>query len=72
MIESFWSSMQIEMVNRRRWRTRVELANAMFDYIDIFHNRQRRHSRLGYLSPIQFEVASQTPNVPVPDSQLSG
>ena len=51
MIESFWSSMQIELLNRKRWRTRVELANAMFDYIEIFHNRQRRHSLLGYLSP---------------------
>jgi putative transposase len=48
MIESFWSSMQIELLDRQKWRTRVELANAMFDYIEIFHNRQRRHSQLGY------------------------
>jgi putative transposase len=33
MIESFWSSMQIELLNRKRWHTRVELANVMFDYI---------------------------------------
>jgi transposase InsO family protein len=39
MMESFWSSMQIELLNRRRWKTRVELANAIFDYIEIFHNR---------------------------------
>lgn len=58
MIESFWSSMQIELLNRKKWRTRVELANAMFDYIEIFHNRQRRHSQLGYLSPTHFEIAS--------------
>jgi len=41
MKESFWSSMQIELLNRKKWRTRIELANAMFDYIEIFHNRQR-------------------------------
>ena len=51
MIESFWSSMQIELLNRQKWRTRVELANAMFDYIEIFHNRQRRHSQLGLPHP---------------------
>jgi hypothetical protein len=42
MMESFWSSMQIELLNRKKWKTRVELANAIFDYIEIFHNRQRR------------------------------
>lgn len=55
MMESFWSSMQIELLNRRRWKTRVELANAIFDYIEIFHNRQRRHSALGYRTPTEFE-----------------
>jgi putative transposase len=64
MIESFWSSMQIELLNRRRWRTRVELANAMFDYIEIFHNRQRRHSQLSYRTPIEHELAFTTPSVP--------
>jgi transposase InsO family protein len=51
--QSFWSSMQIELLNRRRWKTRVELANAIFEYIEIFHNRQRRHSALGYRTPIE-------------------
>jgi transposase InsO family protein len=55
LMESFWSRMQVELLNRRRWRTRVELANAMFEYIEIFHDRQRRHSSIGYLTPIQFE-----------------
>ncbi|WP_184509876.1 integrase core domain-containing protein, partial [Terracoccus luteus] len=59
MIESFWSRMQVELLDRQRWTTKVELANAMFDYIEIWHNRQRRHSSLGMLTPIQFEV--QTP-----------
>jgi len=56
MMESFWSSMQIELLNRKKWRTRVDLANAMFDYIEIFYNRQRRHSRLGYITPIEHEL----------------
>lgn len=64
MMESFWSSMQIELLNRRKWRTRLELANAMFEYIESFHNRQRRHTQLGYLSPIEFELTSAAPLIP--------
>jgi putative transposase len=63
MMESFWSSMQIELLNRRKWKTRVELANAIFEYIEIFHNRQRRHSALGYKTPIEYELASLTDTV---------
>jgi len=44
MMESFWSSMQIELLDRKRWNTRLELSNVMFDYIEIFYNQQRRHS----------------------------
>jgi putative transposase len=55
MIEAFWSRMQVELLNRRRWRTRVELANAIVEYLEVFHNRQRRHSSLGMLTPIAFE-----------------
>jgi len=57
VIESFWGRMQTELLNRRRWRTRLELANAMFEYLEIFHNRQRRHSALGMLTPTEFELA---------------
>jgi putative transposase len=55
MIESFWSRMQVELLDRKKWKTRVELANAMFDYLEIWHNRRRRHSQLGWLTPIEFE-----------------
>lgn len=55
MMESFWSSMQIELLDRKRWKTRVELSNAIFEYIELFYNRRRRHSSLGYVSPIEFE-----------------
>jgi putative transposase len=56
VIESFWSRMQVELLDRKRWRTRVELANAIFEYLEIFHNRQRRHSALGMLTPVEFEA----------------
>jgi len=55
MMESFWGRMQTELLDRRRWRTRIELANAIFEYLEIFHNRQRRHSALGMLSPVEYE-----------------
>ncbi len=61
MIESFWSRMQVELLDRKRWRTRIELANAIFEYLEIFHNRQRRHSALGMLTPIEFETRHQPP-----------
>jgi transposase InsO family protein len=63
MIESFWSRMQVELLDRRAWRTRVELANAIFEYLEIFHNRQRRHSALGMLTPIEFETRHQSATV---------
>ncbi len=58
-IESFWSRMQVELLNTRRWKTRVELANAIFEYLEIWHNRQRRHSSLGMMTPIEFEARHQ-------------
>jgi len=63
VIESFWSRMQVELLDRRHWRTRVELANAIFEYIEIFHNRQRRHSALGMLTPVEFETRHQSATV---------
>jgi hypothetical protein len=56
MMESFWGRMQTELLNRQRWRTRLELANAIFECLEIFHNRQRRHSALGMLTPIEYEL----------------
>jgi putative transposase len=56
VIESFWSRVQVELLNRKGWRTRVELSNALFEYLEIFHNRQRRHSMLGMLTPVEYET----------------
>jgi putative transposase len=63
VIESFWSRMQVELLDRRSWRTRVEQAGAIFEYLEIFHNRQRRHSRLGMLTPVEFETRHQRATV---------
>ena len=49
-MESFWGSMQIELLDRQRWTTRIELSAAIADYIG-FYNADRRHSSLGYLTP---------------------
>ena len=55
LMESFWARMQVKLLDRRRWRTRIELANAIFEYLEIFHNRQRRHTALDVLTPIEYE-----------------
>jgi len=59
MIESFWSRMQVELLHRQRRRTRIELANVIFEYLDIWHNRQRRHTSLSMLTPVEFETRHQ-------------
>ena len=55
LVESFFGSMQIELLDRRRWSTRAELASAIFEWIEAFYNPTRRHSALDYLSPIDYE-----------------
>jgi transposase InsO family protein len=50
-MESFWGSMQLELLNREKWRTTLELAIAMADYIEHFYNPARRHSSLASLTP---------------------
>jgi putative transposase len=55
VIESFWARLQTELLNRKKWKTRIELSSALFDYLEIFHNRNRRHSSLGMLTPIEYE-----------------
>ena len=59
--EAFWARMQVELLNRRRRRTRIELANALFEYLEIFHNRQRRHSSLDMRTPVEYEISREQP-----------
>jgi len=55
-MESFWSTLKIELVYRRDFATRTEARSQIFDYIECFYNRQRAHSALGYHSPVDFEL----------------
>jgi hypothetical protein len=57
MMESFWARMQVELFNRRRWKTRIELASSIHDYIELWHNTRRRHSALGMRTPAEVEAA---------------
>jgi transposase InsO family protein len=54
-MESFWSSLKNELVHRRRFATRADARTAIFDYIESFYNRSRRHSSLGYQSPLDYD-----------------
>jgi transposase InsO family protein len=55
VVESFWGRMQTELLDRKKWRTRTELSTEIFDWIEVFYNRTRRHSSLGMISPIAYE-----------------
>lgn len=55
-MESFWGSMQIELLDRKKWLTYVELASAIADYIVNFYNPARRHSSLDYFTPDEYEA----------------
>ena len=54
--ESFFATLKKELVNRHAWPTRRELGAAVFEYIEVFYNRERRHSTLDYRSPREFEM----------------
>ena len=56
--ESFFATIKKELIHRRSWPTRAELSTEVFDYIETFYNRQRRHSTLGQLSPVEFETST--------------
>ena len=53
--ESFFHTLKVELIHNRNYRTRQEAKKDIFEYIEVFYNRQRRHSYLGYLSPVEFE-----------------
>ena len=55
LIESFWSSMKSEFLDRQSWTNQAELANAMFEWVEVWRNPHRRHSILGMVSPAHFE-----------------
>lgn len=62
MMESFWGSMQLELLDQHQWLTRAELANAVFEWIECWYNPYRRNSSLGMLSPITYETHHTPPD----------
>ncbi len=53
--ESFFSTLKMELVHDVDFATREQARAALFEFIEVFYNRQRRHSSLGYLSPVEYE-----------------
>jgi len=54
--ESFFSTIKAELIRNRRWTGRLELRSAVFEYIEVFYNRQRLHSSLRYMTPLEIET----------------
>jgi transposase InsO family protein len=55
VVESFFGTLKRELVNHYRFAPREAARKEVFDYIEVWYNRQRRHSSLGYVSPAEFE-----------------
>ena len=64
MAESFFATVECELLDRRSFRTRSEAKRALFDFIEGWYNRHRRHCALGYLSPDDFEHVARPPPRP--------
>lgn len=58
MCESFFATLECELLDRRRFRSHAEARTAVFTFIEGWYNPRRRHSALGYLSPIDYERRS--------------
>ena len=62
-MESFFGTLKQELVHRQSYATREEARGSLFEYIEVFYNRQRLHSTLGYRSPVQYEESRKLPQV---------
>ena len=58
VVESFFHTLKTELVYLQRFETRAQAKQAIFDYIEVFYNRQRLHSTIGFLSPVQYEAVA--------------
>ena len=57
VMESFFGTLKTELIHHEKFSTRKQANSALFEYIEVFYNRQRRHSALGYMNPAQFEAS---------------
>lgn len=58
MMESFWATLKTELVHQQKYSTQEQARRSIFEYIEMFYNRKRLHSSLGYVSPESFEAAA--------------
>jgi transposase InsO family protein len=59
--ESFFATLQTELLDRRAWTSGTQLAQAIFEWIEVFYNQHRRHSTLAMLSPVAYANANTVP-----------
>jgi putative transposase len=57
MMESFWATLKTELIHQKKYATHEQATQSIFEYIEVFYNRKRLHSSLGYVSPESFEAA---------------
>jgi len=62
MMESFWHTMQLELLDTREWESREQLASAIFEWVECWYNPYRRHSSIGMHSPVTFESLYRPPD----------
>lgn len=55
VVESFFRTMKVDLIYRRNYKDRATARQEIFEYVEVFYNRKRRHSHLGYLSPVRYE-----------------
>lgn len=67
--ESFFATLKKELIHRRAWPTKAELRGEVFEYIEVFYNRRRRHTRLGQLSPSDYETQRERERITHPQIQ---
>jgi putative transposase len=60
--ESWFATLKLELIHRQSWATRAQVRRAVFEFIEVFYNRRRLHSSLGYLSPAAFEATRASTN----------
>ena len=66
MCESFFATLECELLDRRKFKTQAEARHAAFEFVESWYNPRRRHSALGYLSPVEFEARAKSPTDPGP------
>jgi putative transposase len=71
MAESFFATLECELLGRQRFRTHLEARTALFEYLEVFYNRQRRHSALGYLAPLPMKGGGLPKRRSLPNAQRS-